>query len=205
MNMIKNLILVGAAAVAICFAGETVQAQSQQSLQFIGGGDSDANNGYLQITANSTNSYNTTNTYGKGYSVSNSLTYPYVSTVVPNLVTNASWSQAVNLWCDRDGSVPSSLNVGYDVYGANASATNIVQFNFVTVSRKGGLPCTQAGNSWQFSVTLNGTNDVVGTTNPPSLLLSGVPQLILNSVVTSNAGTNGVVKGVWLNGFKSIE
>lgn len=194
-------------AVALCMSPPPTQAQSGQSLNFI--------NGYnLQITTLTTNTYSGTNSYSKGFTQTNSGTYPYVSSFSPIWFTNTQAFSDATLWCDRDGTTP-SLNIAVDVNGLNAIFTNTVTFNFATIAYNvesgqgvAALPTTSANGLFSFSITGNGTNDVVLQTNVPSAFLQGARRLRLLSVGvstgTGTGGTNGTVVGVWLDGYKPV-
>lgn len=198
MKFIKSIII----AVALC-APVLVQAQSGQTLSFI--------NGYnLAVSASNTNSFGLTNTYASGFTVTNSGTYPYVSAYSPIYKTNASAFSDVTLWADRDGSTP-SVGISVDMFGLNASFTNIATFRLAAVPASSEsfdyqavtfLAATAAQNQFVFQVTGNGTNHVVISTNFPSGVLQGARRLRLTAIEWTNAGTNGTVVGTWLNGYK---
>lgn len=189
-------------AVIIGLLNVTIFAQGFASPNFIGGGDSDAYNGYLQVTATSTNTIGTTNIYAQGVIQTNSATYPYVSGYAPLFKTNTSWSSAVTLWSDRDGTPPNA-NISVQMSGLNASFTNIGLFKFASVPR-GTAYSTAAQNMFQFSVTGQGTTNVIVSTNFPTVWMQGCKSIVLQSIEWSNAGTNGTVVGVWLNGYKPV-
>ncbi len=187
--------------------------QVGQSLPFIGFGQDNAYNGYLQITANNTNTYGSTNlVYTRGSFTTNVLTAitnpanglvitGYVSQVFPNYLTNASAFQDVNLWANRDGTPP-VVNLSADINGTSAQFTNIVTFTFAAGPTPTGNVGTQPQNLWSFSMNGNGTSDVVLATNVPSSFLQGMRKLRLLSVGSSGAG-NGQVVNVWLNGYRA--
>lgn len=180
-------------------------AQSGVSIPFL--------NGYnLAVTATSTNTYGATNIYAKGYTVTNSATYPYTSAVQALLATNANAIADVDLWANRDGSVP-SLNISVQIAGNSAAFTNTGTFKFAAipaVSRSGDYPAGLYGaattqNLFSFAVTGNGTNVVCLATNIPTSVIQGCRGLRLTAVEWSNAGTSGTVNGVFLNGYKPIQ
>ena len=170
-------------------------------------------NGFnLQVVPTSTNNYAATNGYAKGFTVTNSGTYPYVSSISPTYQTNANAISDVPLWADRDGSSPSA-NISVHLYGINAAFTNTATFRFATVPAQPNSDslayppgyfgaATAAQNLFAFAVTGNGTNDVIVATNLPTGFLQGNKAIRLLAVEWTNAGTNGYVKGVFVNGFK---
>lgn len=178
-------------------------AQSGQTLSFI--------NGYnLQVTATSTNSYSGTNTFAKGYTITNSAAYPPVSAYSPIWKTNTQAFSDVTLWADRDGTPP-NVNITVRIKGLNANFTNTGTFRFASISALSMssdyppgtfIPCTSSNGQFAFTVTGNGTNDVVFPTNAPSYLLQGSRALRLTGVEWSNAGTDGTIVGAWLDGYK---
>ena len=199
-------------------------AQSGVSLPFIGQGNNtdggqvpNGISGYLQITPYSTNSYGATNlVYVKsGFLGYASMTYTNPVTgvvytgntngVIPLYVTNANGFADIDLWANRDGSALVG-NISVDVLGYGATFTNTVGFNFAVING-GGLPVTTgAGSGLQFSVTGNGTNDVVAQTNLlVSTTIQGARKLRLTSVTSTGVGTggtNGQVVNIWVNGYK---
>lgn len=205
---------------ALCMVSLGAFAQSGVSLPFIAQGiNTDGGlipqgiSGYLQFSASSTNSYNSTNTYViRGYQGYAGLLYtnPFSGVVysgvtnspVPVFATNANAIADIDLWADRDGTPPSSLSVNVDVAGVNAAFTNTVTFNFATILG-GGLPVSTGDGLVSFSVTGNGTNDVVVKTNLfTSAVLQGVRKVRLLNVASTNAGTNGWLVNCWLDGYK---
>ena len=212
----KKYLIILTAVLALAFSA---RAQQGVSLPFIGYGgngvDTYGPGGNMLIPTKSTNSYNTTNVFAKGYTITNTATSitnsanglvinGYVSTVVATMVTNTSGIQDVILWANRDGTAPIA-SIGADIYGASANFTNIVTFNFAVVPTLDGNAATAAQNLWSFSVTGNGTNDVVISTNLPTALLQGNRKLRLSSVastVGTNNGDAATLVNVWLNGYK---
>lgn len=183
-------------------------AQTYQSKSFLAGFN-------LQVSSTNgaayigTNSFGGTNIYAKGYTVTNSGTYPYVSSYSATLVTNTSAIQDVALWADRDGSPPSA-NISVQLSGLNASFTNIFQLRFATIPARSASssyppgffqPATSANGLFTFTITGNGTNAVVLSTNLPTAILQGAQGLRLLEISSSNAGTNGTVAGIFLNGY----
>ena len=205
--------------VGICMATLGAFAQSGVSLPFIGQGNGTDGglvpqglSGYLQITPTSTNSYGVSATYVKsgflgyaGMNYTNPVTQAVftgtTNGVLPIYVTNTAAFSDVDLWANRDGTAPVA-NVNVQVNGISSLFTNILTFNFATING-GGVPVTTGAGLVSFSVTGNGTNDVVVQTNLfTSAAIQGARKLRLLSVVSSNAGTNGQVVNCWLNGYK---
>ena len=188
-------------------------AQNHQSQSFLNGFN-------LQVTATSTNTYTGTNIYAKGYSYTNApyaytnslnglVTSNYISVLVPNYVTNTAGVADVTLWANRDGTAPNA-NISAQLVGINAAFTNTATFKFAGIpvanlspSYPPGLFTNATINSqFSFSVTGNGTTPVVITTNLPTAFLQGNAGVRLLAVEWSNAGTNGAVTGLFLNGYK---
>lgn len=182
------------------------KAQSFVSPNFINGFN-------LQVLTLTTNTYSGTNTYAVAYTQTNSTIYPYVSGRSPVTKTNTQAFSDVTLWANRDGTPPIA-NISVDVQGINANFTNLVTFNFAAIpngSEDGFVPlnpCTDASNLFSFSVTGNGTNDVVVKTNLPTALLQGARALRCLSVTDTcpggTGGTNGTVLHIKLNGYKPV-
>lgn len=178
----------------VAAAPGTVSAQSFQSASFLTGSN-------LLVTAGSTNSYGATNVYAKYGSIWGPA---YTTNAASVNTTNAQAFQDVELWADRDGSFPSDAAFHAHITGLNASATNVITFNFVGVPRaKGGTASTSAQNAWSFSMTANGTNDVYISTNCPTAPFQGCAALRASSAVspTGSYGTNCLVKYLGLGGF----
>lgn len=211
--MFKNL-LAGVFFTTVTTTTICAFAQSGQSLPFIGAGQDNAYNGYLQIAPGSTCNFGATNlAYAKGSYLTNvptAVTNPanglvintYLSQVYPNYVTNADGIADVTLWANRDGSAPIA-NVAADINGVSALFNNTVTFNFAAGPTPNGLVANQAQNLWSFTMTGNGTNDVVLSTNVPQSFLQGQRKLRLVSVTESGGGTNGQVVNVWFDGYKA--
>lgn len=209
MKMFKHLLA------GVFFVTATVSAFAQvgQSLPFIGAGQDNAYNGYLQINAYTTNSYGSTNlAYAKGSYLTNVLTAitnpanglvitGYVSQVAINYVTNEAGIADVTLWANRDGTPPVA-NLSADINGTSAAFTNTVTFTFAAGPTANGLVATQPQNLWSFTMFGNGTNDVVLATNVPQSFLQGMRKLRLLNVA-SGGGGSGQVVNVWLNGYKA--
>lgn len=199
MKFFKQLVLAA-------LLGATIPASAQGfvSPSFITG----FNQQLLTLT---TNTYSGTNTFAKSYVQTNSTVYPYVSGRQPVMQTNAQAFSDVNLWANRDGTSPLA-NISVDVQGLNAVFTNVVTFNFATIpngSEDGYVPLNPgsgAQNQWSFSITGNGTNDVVVATNVPTALLQGCKALRCTSVAMTcpggTGGTNGTLLHLKFNGFK---
>ena len=196
-----TLILIAAILAVVTL---TAQAQSGQTLSFL--------NGYnLAIPNNATQTAGTsTNTYAKGFTVTNSASYPYVSAYSPIYVTNTAAFVDVPLWANRDGTAP-ICNISVDVVGPIAQFTNVLTFTFAAIpavsSSPDFLPVTfrpanQSQNQFVFTVTGNGTTDVVLSTNVPSSVLQGARAMRLLSIASSASGTNGTVVFSALNGYK---
>lgn len=209
-----------AVVLAITLGGPlAARAQSAQELPFIGPGGGGASPlgaapGWLQFTSLSTNSFGSPNlAYIKNYSATNILasftnlanglvTTGYISSVVPNYVTNAAGFSDVTLWADRDGTAPDA-NLTLDINGINANFTNTVTFNFTCVTPY-GVALTQGQNLFAVTMTGNGTNDVALSTNVPLTFLQGQRRLRLASIVSAGPasnGTNGQAM-VWFDGYK---
>lgn len=190
------------------------EAQNFQSASFLNGFS-------FQVSATATNLYNTTNTYANRVVVTNVLVnitnsanglviQGYLSTNQPVFVTNTAAIQDCDLWEDRDGTVPAA-NISCDIVGTNSAFTNVITFYFASIANVNGyiggpapLPGTTAQNLFSFSVTGTGTTNAVVATNLPSNFMTGVRRIRLLSVGATNAGTNGVVNGIWLNGYHPV-
>jgi hypothetical protein len=213
MKLFKNL-LAGVLFTTVTTATVSALAQSGQSLPFIGAGQDNAYNGYLQIAPGGTYNFGAANlAYAKGSYVTNVPTpvtnaanglviNTYVSQVLPTYVTNANGIADVTLWANRDGTPPVA-NIAADINGVSALFNNTVTFNFAAGPTPNGLVANQAQNLWSFTMTGNGTNDVVLATNVPPSLLQGQRKLRLISVTESGGGTNGQVVNVWFDGYKA--
>ena len=207
--------------VGICMATLGAFAQTSVSLPFIGQGNGTDGglvpqglSGYLQIQKQTTNSYNSsTVAYVKGgflgYSGMN-WTNPFSGVVytgttngaLPIFVTNSAAFQDVDLWANRDGTALVG-NISATIQGYASIFTNVVSFNFATVNGGGQVTTTGAGSLLTFDVTGNGTNVLTVQTNLlVSASIQGARRLRLLSVYSNNAGTNGQVVNVWLNGAK---
>ena len=201
-KIIKSLFTLMLFAALFGFLAASASAQTAQSKPFFSGYN-------LAVTATSTNTFNATNTYAKGFYVTNSGTYPYTSSIVALTVTNTAGIADVQLWADRDGSSPAA-NISVQLAGLNAAFTNTGLFKFATVPAVSDSPEYQAvsflpatvNGSFSVAITGNGTTHVVVATNLPTSVLQGARKLRLTSVEWTNAGTNGTVVGVWLNGYK---
>jgi hypothetical protein len=195
-NRFKMSVMVGFVVVmAALVAAVSAPAQSFYSGSFFSGSD-------LQITAGSTNSYGSTNLiyskYGSAWGVA------YTTNSSTSYVTNSGAIRDVSLWADRDGSFPAAA-VSIKLTGLNASATNVVVFNFAGVpTAAGGSVSTAAQNAWSFSATANGTTAVVVSTNLPSANFQGCAAIRLVSVAsaTGSYGTNVTINGVAINGYR---
>ncbi|MEI6195401.1 MAG: hypothetical protein WCS42_13835 [Verrucomicrobiota bacterium] len=149
-----------------------------------------------------------TNVYAKGFSQTNSGTYPYTSGYTPIWTTNSAGFSDVALWANRDGTAPLG-NISVDLVGNGATCTNQVTFVFAMLPvniPEAGIPNnpTSTGGTFTFTTTMNGTNDVVLATNLNTSLLQGIHGIRLAGIYTTNlAGlsTTNTVVGVWLNGF----
>ncbi len=186
----------------LAFLTSSSHAQTAQSKPFLSGFN-------LQVVQTTTNTFNATNIYAKGFVFTNSGPYPYTSSIVNVLVTNTAGIGDVQLWANRDGTAPSA-NISVQIHGVSSIFTNTGLFKFATIpvdtrsaNYPPGLfqPGTSANNLWSFSVTGNGTNVVVISTNVPTALLQGNRGLRFLAVEWTNAGTNGFVDGAFLNGF----
>ena len=218
MKFTKYILALAIAVAAL--VNFNAQAQTGQSLPFIGQGGSGVDagfNGYLQIFPGVTNTFNVSAPYAKGSFITNVLTSftnsanglvttGYISQLQPTYVTNASWTSDVRLWGNRDGSA-AIANISVDINGLNAAFTNQVTFNFATGGADTAPVNTGAQNAFSFTMVGNGTNDVVLSTNLSQAYLQGNRRLRLTSIWPStngvSSGTNGTVVGVWLNGFSS--
>lgn len=216
MKFIKILTVIA----SLCVMSIGAFAQTSVSLPFIGVGGNGLGglvpqglSGYLQITAQSTNSYGSSSlAYVRGGFLGYAgMTYtnPYSGTVftgatngvLPTYVTNAAAIGDVDLWANRDGTALVG-NISAQINGISAAFTNIVTFNFATING-GGVPVTTGAGLVSFSMTGNGTNDVVVQTNLlVSTTIQGARKLRLLNVASTNQGTNGQVVNVWLNGAK---
>lgn len=210
-----------ALAAACVVIGLSAGAQNFQSANFINGFN-------FQLNSQSTNSFNTSGIYAKSVIVTNTavtitnsanglIINGYVSSFLPVYVTNSAGFSDCDMWEDRDGTVPAA-NIAVDVNSGNPLFTNTVTFNFASIAYSVGsgvtgsgisaLPSTAAQNLFSFSVTANGTNDVVVATNLPAGFMTGIRKIrLLNIAVTSSGttiGTNGVVAGVWLSGYHPV-
>ena len=220
MKQINKFIIAVAALMAVSFGA---YAQSGVSIPFIGQGMSSAvseipgaNSGYLQFNALSTNSYgDSTLVWYKGFNsgyAGQIYTNPFTGVIsnggtngfiIPNIVTNSSGIGDIELWSDRDGTTP-SISLSADINGSGAAFTNTVTLNFCAIFG-GGLKPSAAQNNISLAMTGNGTNDVIISTNLfTSGFLQGARKLRLVSVAATNAGTNGQVVNVWINGYKPI-
>ena len=186
----------------LALANIPANAQTHQSRAFLSGFN-------LQVTPTSTNTFGATNIYAKGYTVTNSGTYPYVSSASPVITTNTGAFSDVPLYANRDGSAAIAA-VSIQITGLNAAFTNTGLFKFTTVPaapRSSMYPpglftnSTSANGLFSVAITGNGTTPVVLTTNLPTAVLQGAAALRLQAVEWTNAGTNGTVAGVFLNGF----
>ena len=201
-KIIKSLGILMLVAALFGSLAVTASAQTAQSKPFLSGYN-------LQVVASTTNLFAATNTYSKGYTVTNSSTYPYTSSISPLIVTNAGALVDVALWADRDGSSPAA-NISVQIHGTNAAFTNIAVLTFAALPvdpRSPNYPPgqfvagTSAQNQFTFTVTGQGTTNVCIATNLPTGFLQGSRGLRLSSVVWTNAGAGGFVDGIFLNGF----
>lgn len=197
--------ILSVAAVALLVSALPSLAQTPVSLPFFTGYN-------LAVTATSTNTYSGTNIYARGYTVTNTTTYPYVSGYSPTLHTNTAAFGDVTLWANRDGTAPSA-NISVQFSGLNAAFTNTAALTFVSIPAAStssdypaGLlqPATETQNKFTFSITGNGTNIVNLATNVPTAFLQGCKGVRCSQIIWSNAGTNGTVAGIFLNGFKPV-
>lgn len=193
-NYFKMLVAVGLMVLFGAIAPSQVAAQSFQALSFLSGTN-------LFFTAGSTNSYGATNIYSSFGSIWG---VAYQTNGAAGNTTNTQAIRDVPLFADRDGSFPSDSAFAVELVGINASFTNVVTFNFK------GLPfgpkttaSTSAQNAWSFSMTGNGTNPVVLSTNAPTTVFQGQGGIRLDNIAsaTGTYGTNGYVRRVTFNGF----
>src|ERR1043165_9408776 len=126
-NKFPILITAALAAVALLLfaAPPDAKAQSAVSPSFLKGYN-------LRVSATSTNAYTgvySTNTYARGFTVTNSSTYPYTSSYAATYFTNNKAFQDVSLSANIDGSNPQG-SICVDIVGDNASFTNTGLFKF---------------------------------------------------------------------------
>lgn len=114
--------------------------------------------------------------------------------------SNAPAFADVPLWANRDGSV-ATANISAHIRGVNVAFTNVLTFHFYAVPRGNKLAATGAQNGFTFTMTGNGTNDVLLATNLPTVFCQGSGALRLLDITPSNAGTNGALISCALNGF----
>jgi len=205
MNKIKNYGFIIGLITSLGLLLPQAEAQSGVSLSFL--------NGYnLTVATNTTyTAGTTTNIYAKGFTVTNSATYPYTASYSPTPVTNANWSSDVPLWANRDGTQP-LCNISVQTVGIGSIGTNVMTFTFAAVPAWSDSPDylpitflagTGSGNQFSFSVTNNGTTAVVLATNVPAAFMQGARKLRLKTIAVAGAtGTNATIAGIWLNGFK---
>lgn len=198
MKFTKNILLGVLVMVGLAAAPVVTRGQSFVSEDFLIGTN-------LLIPAATTCTFATTNTFN--YALTN------LNAAVGTATTNANWAKDVDLWANRDGTALSG-NISVDALGLLSNSTNVLTFTFYSVPRGGGLgnqlPSKQAStfaqNSWAFSMTMTGTNELVLATNLPTTFLQGAGRLRLQTAVAtstgSTAGTNSIVKSITLNGWK---
>ncbi len=200
-KIIKSMVALMLFCLLLGLLGADASAQTAQSMPFL--------NGYnLAVVSTTTNLFNGTNIYAKGFYVTNSGTYPYTSSIVAVTVTNTGAITDVPLWANRDGTTPLA-NISVQIHGLNAAFTNTGLFKFAAIPAQSrsanyppGLlqPATAAQNLLSFSVTGNGTNVVCLASNLVTASFQGSRAIRFLGVEWTNAGTNGFVDGVFLNG-----
>ena len=207
-NNFKLLVAVVLAGLCLIASAPVARAQSFKSIPFLSGV------GNLQVAVASTNTYGTTNiwlkygyTWGVAYQTNgNGTVITYGSGLaIPTLdTTNTQAIQDAAMFANRDGSFP-SVNFSTHLVGYGAAATNPLTYTLVGVPRSvGGAKSTSAQNQWVFTVTPNGTNDVVLVTNVPTTTFQGCAAIRLLTVAqpaTANANTNVTVISAAINGF----
>ncbi len=97
----------------LAFLTSSSHAQTAQSKPFLSGFN-------LAVVSTTTNLFNATNIYAKGFYVTNSGTYPYTSSIVAVTVTNPGAIADVPLWANRDGTTPLA-NISVQIHGLNAA------------------------------------------------------------------------------------
>jgi hypothetical protein len=214
----KNKFYIALLALALAVSAS---AQSFVSENFLNGSN-------ILVIPSSTNTYGATNTwnynpqlvYSNAIITINTFTTPYIYTtnwtVFTNSVqgtTNTAAFRDVDLWANRDGSALTA-NVAVHVTGLDAAqATNILTVLLTAIPSGGGLAnlgaslpaSTQGQNQFTFTVTANGTNDVVLATNLPTTFLQGSGRLraqVQSPTQGTTSGTNCLVKSIRINGWK---
>jgi hypothetical protein len=200
LRLIMALLFVAFMAVAV-----DTQAQGFQSRSFLGDGITNVLivNGALPAgttVAVATNSY-------AGYTNATLV----IQTGTNIFGTNANFMKAgvgysnapairdVSLWANRDGSVPVA-NINVRMRGVNAAFTNALLFTFAPVPKNDGIAATTG--TFSFTVNGNGANLVDVPTNVPTAFLQNCAGGVrLVSATPSNAGTNGALLDVSINGF----
>lgn len=208
MKFIKNLfrpVVKIALACVLAFTGFQAAAQTPAYVTLLNGGA-------LLVpwapASNTTTNFNqlTTNAlfYAKGYTQTNSSTYPYVSGYYNTWYLGAPFTDA-GLWCDRDGTTP-SVAFNATVLGptTGGQATNTLLFTLTTINKLPGdttpngpvVYNNQAQNQFSclFSNAAKGTNaagnDMISiSTNLPTGFLTGALAVTLQ-ITTYFAGTN---------------
>lgn len=190
---IKNLLVLALGVVALAVSAFQAPAQSFYASDFLAGTD-------MRVAGASTNYYAQTNEivkfgslYGPAYITNSALTY--------NWVTNSKAIQDVPFFADRDG-LPTHVSLSAHVYSTGIW-TNPVIFKFSGIPRGPNEAVSLAvQNQFQFAVSVNGTNDVVISTNFPTALFQGCGGIRLTAVGQATGTTNIWVKYVALTGFR---
>lgn len=192
-NLFKTMSVLVVLVFALIVSAFQASAQSFYAADFLAGTD-------MRVGGASTNYYGSTNEivkfgslYGPAYITNSAMAY--------NWVTNSKAIQDVAFFADRDG-LPTHVSLSAHVYSTGVW-TNPVIFKFSGVPRGVGEAVSlSAQNQFQFAVSVNGTNDVVISTNFPTAAFQGCGAIRLTAVGQASGTTNVWVKYVALTGFR---